>query len=106
MKAGGAAALARSAFSFPVMLALAITVVICLSCRTRFSDPDTWWHLKVGEAIWESRSLPQSDQYSYTTNNHSWIPHEWLGAVSIYADRKSTRLNSSHIQKSRMPSSA
>ena len=25
---------------------------------------------------------------------------------NIYADRKSTRLNSSHIQKSRMPSSA
>ena len=26
--------------------------------------------------------------------------------LRIYADRKSTRLNSSHIQKSRMPSSA
>ena len=26
--------------------------------------------------------------------------------VSVEADRKSTRLNSSHIQKSRMPSSA
>ena len=26
--------------------------------------------------------------------------------VSLYTDRKSTRLNSSHIQKSRMPSSA
>ena len=28
------------------------------------------------------------------------------GSVEIKADRKSTRLNSSHIQKSRMPSSA
>ena len=29
-----------------------------------------------------------------------------LGVVQALADRKSTRLNSSHIQKSRMPSSA
>ena len=31
----------------------------------------------------------------------------WMVAVSVFSrDRKSTRLNSSHIQKSRMPSSA
>ena len=29
-----------------------------------------------------------------------------LAFDTLYADRKSTRLNSSHIQKSRMPSSA
>ena len=28
------------------------------------------------------------------------------GGLGVLADRKSTRLNSSHIQKSRMPSSA
>ena len=31
---------------------------------------------------------------------------EGLGPVGEFRDRKSTRLNSSHIQKSRMPSSA
>ena len=42
----------------------------------------------------------------------SWIMSlfAWLVGVAMltldYADRKSTRLNSSHIQKSRMPSSA
>ena len=37
------------------------------------------------------------------------IPHQVLGrygAGQVLLDRKSTRLNSSHIQKSRMPSSA
>ena len=32
--------------------------------------------------------------------------HDSISAAIIQADRKSTRLNSSHIQKSRMPSSA
>ena len=31
---------------------------------------------------------------------------EWLRKLLHMGDRKSTRLNSSHIQKSRMPSSA
>ena len=30
----------------------------------------------------------------------------WFAMAASLADRKSTRLNSSHIQKSRMPSSA
>ena len=34
--------------------------------------------------------------------NHKFEPAE----LKVPADRKSTRLNSSHIQKSRMPSSA
>ena len=33
------------------------------------------------------------------------FPLQWVGG-EISKDRKSTRLNSSHIQKSRMPSSA
>ena len=37
-----------------------------------------------------------------TTKNAGLAGAAWVG----FADRKSTRLNSSHIQKSRMPSSA
>ena len=33
-------------------------------------------------------------------------PRNTLGIAGAWVDRKSTRLNSSHIQKSRMPSSA
>ena len=37
----------------------------------------------------------------------SGLMASWIGVVpSVLVDRKSTRLNSSHIQKSRMPSSA
>ena len=35
-----------------------------------------------------------------------WCPVTVTGARAVLPDRKSTRLNSSHIQKSRMPSSA
>ena len=37
---------------------------------------------------------------------NDWTFNGWGGKYGSHQDRKSTRLNSSHIQKSRMPSSA
>ncbi len=74
----------RVVLSFPAMIAVGLALVTFLTCRERFNDPDTWWHLKVGEIIWKSHSLPRSDIFSHTTNNHSWIPHEWLSQVMLY----------------------
>ena len=71
--------------SFPVVLALALAVLVFYNARDRFKDPDTWWHLKVGESIWNTRSIPDRDQYSYTTGNRPWLAHEWLSQLSLYA---------------------
>jgi hypothetical protein len=79
-----AAAVVQKAFSFPVMLACGLAMVTFLSCRSRVSDPDTWWHLRVGETIWRSKSIPRTDLFSYTTNNHTSIDPEWLAEISIY----------------------
>ncbi len=51
----------------------------------RFSDPDLWWHLKVGQIIWNTHAIPSTDTFSYTAQGHSWIAHEWLSQLSIYA---------------------
>ena len=55
-----------------------------------------------------ARALPQPDPVSWRI---SVTPERVLAAllaaeIVLFGDRKSTRLNSSHIQKSRMPSSA
>lgn len=70
------------------MLGFALALLTLLTARGRFDDPDTWWHLKVGEIICQTRALPRADLLSYTTNHHSWIPHEWLAEVSIYTTYK------------------
>jgi hypothetical protein len=71
-------------FSFPVMLASLLAMLAVLTVRQRFDDPDMWWHLKTGEVIWTTHSIPTTDLFSYTTNHHAWIPHEWLSEVLIY----------------------
>ena len=75
----------RRLFSFPAMLASVLLVLAVLTARSRFDDPDLWWNLKTGEVIWKTHTIPVYDLFSYTTNHHAWIPHEWLAQVVIYA---------------------
>jgi len=63
-------------------------VLAVLTVRARFDDPDLWWHLKTGEVIWTSHSIPVTDIFSYTTNHHASVPHEWLSQLLIYAAYK------------------
>jgi hypothetical protein len=74
----------RRIFSFPVMLASLLTMLAVLTVRPRFDDPDMWWHLKMGEVIWNTHTIPTRDLFSYTTNHHASIPHEWLSQALIY----------------------
>lgn len=51
------------------------------------SGNDFWWHIKVGEYVCETKSVPRSDIFSWygIENNISWTAHEWLGDVILYA---------------------
>src|SRR4051794_537376 len=75
-------------FSFPVALACMLIVLSVLTVRARLDDPDMWWHLKSGEVISLTHSIPTTDIFSYTTGHHASVPHEWLSQVSIYGAYK------------------
>jgi hypothetical protein len=75
----------RSVFSFPVMLASLLIVLAMLTVRSRFNDPDMWWHLKTGEVIWTTHSIPTTDLFSYTAGHQAFVPQEWLSQVLIYS---------------------
>ena len=78
----------------------------------KLDDFDTWWHLAAGRWIATHHAVPVTDTLSHTVRDHAWVNMQWLfdlalyGAHQMVGDRKSTRLNSSHVSESRMPSSA
>ena len=84
-KAPAARGVLQRVFSFPTMLGSVLVVLAFLTVRDRFDDPDMWWHLKIGETIWITHHVPVTDLFSYTTNHHASIPHEWLAELSMYA---------------------
>jgi hypothetical protein len=48
------------------------------------TDPDFWWHLRTGQYIVQTQSIPRTDPFSYTKADAPWITHEWLSELLIY----------------------
>jgi hypothetical protein len=50
----------------------------------RPTDIDVWWHLKTGELIAQTGTVPLADTFSYTALGRSWVAHEWLWELGVY----------------------
>jgi hypothetical protein len=48
------------------------------------NDGDFWWHLKTGEYILQTHSIPKTDLFSFTNYGRPWVAHEWLSEVIFY----------------------
>ncbi|WP_420641764.1 hypothetical protein [Candidatus Leptofilum sp.] len=65
---------------FTYLLAIALFV---MSVRETL-DPDMWWHLRTGEAIWQMQTIPQFDLFSYTVPQNVWIVQQWLTDLGMW----------------------
>jgi hypothetical protein len=76
----------------PVPAWLAVAVVIVLAAGLAWKtgnpvyDPDTWWHLKVGEWVAEHQSVPETDPFSRMSRETpaKWVAYSWLFEVGLY----------------------
>lgn len=65
-------------FGFVVIFAILFIAIV-------LSDPDYFWHLSAGQYIWEHRSLPSTDIFSYTFAGKPWVLHEWLFEIILFS---------------------
>lgn len=70
-------------FSFPVFLGAMLVFAVFVCVRTSSYDPDTWWHVTIGQQILATHAWPATDQFSFTAFGNPWIAYEWLGEVLI-----------------------
>ena len=63
---------------------IVVFVVILIAAMQPITDPDFWWHLKTGQYIVETRSIPYTDIFSNSRFGSEWVTHEWLSEVLIY----------------------
>lgn len=50
----------------------------------KMSNNDIWIHLKTGENVLKTWSVPDKDPYSFTASDHDYVAHEWLSGVLFY----------------------
>lgn len=65
------------------ILATTFGLVALFAAAHPVLDPDMWWHLSVGEAIWQKGSLYFVDPLSFT-NLKVWVNSQWL-SEAIFA---------------------
>lgn len=62
-------------------LALPVAVVVWKGLSHRLSDIDFWWHLKAGEVILTTGSIPRTDLFSFTAAGRPYVHQAWLMEV-------------------------
>ena len=78
-------AVLRRVFSFPVFLGVLLIGGVFACARLNPPEPDTWWHIAVGEQILRQGTWPTSDSYSFTASGSAWMAYEWFGEVLMAA---------------------
>jgi len=61
------------------LLALTAAVVI-----QKIYSSDYWWHLRAGQLIVDTLSVPRVDPFSYSAPDARWIDIHWLFQVVLY----------------------
>jgi hypothetical protein len=76
---------ARSAWalSWPLALGLALFVGLANSGGALLGDPDSHWHIAVGNWILAHGTVPTVDSFSFTFAGQPWIAKEWLSQVLL-----------------------
>src|SRR5277367_7198944 len=70
--------------SLPLWVGVAVYVLLIVAGNRLLNDPDTMWHVTVGQWILDHRAVPETDVYSFTMRGQPWISTQWLAQV-LYA---------------------
>lgn len=62
----------------------AATLFAALYAARPITTWDFWWHLRTGQEIIETGSIPEVDSFSHTAGDRLLISHYWLFDVIIY----------------------
>ncbi|HXA43383.1 MAG TPA: hypothetical protein VNV65_10790 [Candidatus Solibacter sp.] len=65
----------------PQLLIGAILLLAIIPATAPVSDPDFFWHLRVGRWILDHGMIPTHDLFTFTVPDHRFVAHEWLSEV-------------------------
>jgi hypothetical protein len=51
---------------------------------TPICDPDLWWHLRVGQWVYQHRAVPTTDPFSAFGQYKPWVAYSWLYELLVF----------------------
>src|SRR5262249_43014707 len=95
---GGAQLPAWTRFALPsatdlIFVLLLISLSMAPLAQRLVGDAGIGWHIRTGELILRSHTIPQVDPYSSTMHGQPWYAWEWLYDAAVGAIHHFTGLN-------------
>lgn len=66
----------------------ALAGILWSALATPLQPLDFWWHLKVGEVIYTTGSIPRTDLFSFTAQGREFVYQNWLSELAYYLTYK------------------
>ncbi len=63
----------------------AFFLALFTACLPSLASADFWWHLRSGQLLYATHTIPRNDPFSFTVEGQRWIAHEWLSELLLYA---------------------
>ncbi len=70
--------------SLPLWVGVAVNMLLMVAGNRLLNDPDTMWHITVGQWILDHHAVPDVDVYSFTMRGQPWNSMYWASQV-LYA---------------------
>ena len=67
------------------LLVVVFMLVIFAAAARPIKDPDFYWHLKTGQYLLETGSIPRTDIFSNSKFGSEWVTHEWLSELFMFS---------------------
>lgn len=64
-------------------LGIGVFALLLINGNPLLNDPDTFWHIAVGQWIIDHGALPRVDIYSFTRAGEPWISTSWLAQIAF-----------------------
>jgi hypothetical protein len=66
------------------VLLVTAALVAFAACVDVLHDPDLWWHLRLGQWILDTHSVPHTEMFSFSAAGNAMTAHEW-GSEVLFA---------------------
>src|ERR1700733_8774603 len=68
----------------PLWVGVSVYAMLVLAGNHMLLDPDTMWHVTIGQWMLDHHAVPHTDPYSFTRQGQPWISMYWVSQV-LYA---------------------
>ena len=72
------------ALKITIFILLLFFLATFLVHKINLPTDDLGRHIKAGEIIWQTKSVPKVNLFSYAEPRHKFINHHWLSEVLFY----------------------